>query len=106
MINKKKIAISAGSSIIQTVVSGITVFILFKYILKTIGPEKLGIWSLVLAASSMVQVANLGMSGSIVKNAATGYADPALAERLLGWKAQFARGKDVRRRLALACQEL
>lgn len=70
MINKKKIAMSAGSSIVQTLVAGLTTFILFKVILDTIGPEKLGIWSLVLALSSMVQVANLGMSGSIVKNVA------------------------------------
>lgn len=70
MIDKKKIAMSAGSSIVQTVVAGITTFILFKLILATIGPEKLGIWSLVLSLSSMVQVANLGMSGSIVKNVA------------------------------------
>lgn len=67
MIDKKKLAVSAGSSIIQTVVSGVTTFILFKFILATIGAEKLGIWSLVIAASSTVQVANLGMSGSIVK---------------------------------------
>ena len=67
MIDKKKIAVSAGSSIVQTVVAGFTTFILFKFILATIGAEKLGIWSLVIAASSTVQVANLGMSGSIVK---------------------------------------
>ena len=45
VIDKKKIAISAGSSIVQTVVAGITTFILFKLILATIGSEKLGIWS-------------------------------------------------------------
>lgn len=58
---------SASSSLMQTVVSGLTTFILFKFILATIGPDKLGIWSLVIAASSTVQIANLGMSGSIVK---------------------------------------
>lgn len=70
MIDHKKIATNASSSIVQTIVAGITTFILFKLILLTLGSEKLGIWALVLAVSSMVQVANLGMSGSIVKNVA------------------------------------
>ena len=70
MIDKRKIALAAGSSITQTLVGGLTTFILFRYILETIGPEKLGIWSLVIAASSMIQVANLGLSGSIVKHVA------------------------------------
>ena len=70
MIDKRRITISAGSSIVQIIVSGITVFLLYRFLLETIGPEKLGIWSLVLAASSMVQAANLGMTGSIVKHIA------------------------------------
>lgn len=70
MINKKKIAVSAGSSIAQIIVSGIATFVLFRLILETIGADKLGIWSLVIAASSMVQVGNMGMSGSIVKHVA------------------------------------
>ncbi|WDN88254.1 hypothetical protein BuS5_01222 [Desulfosarcina sp. BuS5] len=70
MIDKRRITISAGSSIAQIIISGITVFLLYRFLLETIGPEKLGIWSLVLAISSMTQAANLGMTGSIVKHIA------------------------------------
>jgi O-antigen/teichoic acid export membrane protein len=70
MIDKRRITISVGASIVQIIVSGITVFLLYRFLLETIGPEKLGIWALVLAASSMVQAANLGMTGSIVKHIA------------------------------------
>lgn len=70
MIEKKRIAFAAGSSIAQTVVGAIASFILLKYILDVLGPAQLGVWSLVIAAVSMVQVANLGMTGSIVKHVA------------------------------------
>ncbi len=70
MVDKRRIAISAGSSIAQVIISGLTIFLLYRYLLEVIGPEKLGIWALVLSASSMVQGANLGMTGSIVKHIA------------------------------------
>jgi O-antigen/teichoic acid export membrane protein len=70
MIDKRRITINAGSSIIQIIVSGVTIFLLYRFLLETIGPAKLGIWTLVLATSSIVQAANLGMTGSIVKHIA------------------------------------
>lgn len=70
MINKRLITLNAASSVIQIVVSGITLFLLYRVLLNTIGAAQLGIWSLVLATSSMVQVANLGLTGSIVKHIA------------------------------------
>lgn len=69
-LDKRRITINAGSSIIQIIVSGATVFLLYRFLLETIGPAKLGIWALVLSTSSMVQAANLGMTGSIVKHIA------------------------------------
>ncbi len=70
MLNKKKLILNAGSSIAQIFVSGIALFILYKYLLIIIGAETLGIWALVLSASSLVQFANLGITGSIVKHIA------------------------------------
>lgn len=54
----------------QVIISGLTVFLLYRYLLETIGAAELGIWALVLAASSTVQAANLGMTGSIIKHIA------------------------------------
>jgi O-antigen/teichoic acid export membrane protein len=66
-MQKRIISINAIMSLVQVVlVSGI-LFFLYRFILNTIGVEKFGIWSLVLATTSLIQVANLGLSGSVVK---------------------------------------
>ena len=70
MIQKRRILTNATSSVVQIVISGISLFFLYKFLLETIGVTQLGIWSLVLAMSSMIQVANFGLTGSIVKNIA------------------------------------
>ncbi len=67
MIQKRQILINAIMSVIQIVVIGVVLFILYRFLLNTIGVEKLGIWSLVLATTSVTQIANLGLSGSVVK---------------------------------------
>lgn len=48
------------------VVSGI-LFILYRFLLMTIGVELLGVWSVVLATTSVVNMANFGLSASVVK---------------------------------------
>lgn len=70
MIEKRRIVTNAASSIVQTIVAGAILAALYRYLLDTIGVDQLGVWSLVLAMSSMIQVANLGLTGSIVKSIA------------------------------------
>lgn len=48
------------------VVSGI-LFVLYRFLLNTIGAEQFGIWSLVLAMTAVTQIADLGLSGGVVK---------------------------------------
>lgn len=67
VIQNSRIFVNALMSVVQVVVIGGTLFVLYKFLLQTIGVEKLGIWSLVLAATSVAGVANLGLSGSVVK---------------------------------------
>lgn len=54
-------------SICQIVLVSLIIFFLYRFLLKTIGIKQLGIWSLVLATTSVTQVVNLGLSGSVVK---------------------------------------
>jgi len=61
---------SARSSVAQLVVSTITLFILYRVVLNALGPKVFGIWSLVVAASSIVGLSNMGLTGSLVKHAA------------------------------------
>lgn len=70
MIVKRHILTSATSSVAQVVVSGISLLLLYKFLLQTIGVAQLGIWSLVLAISSTVQAGNFGLTGTIVKTIA------------------------------------
>lgn len=60
---KKNIFSAAVQTIIQTVV----LLVLYRYLIDTIGVEKLGIWSIVLATASAARVSELGMAGSVTK---------------------------------------
>ena len=66
-MQKRQVLINAIMSMIQVVVIGGILFVLYRFLLKTIGVEQLGIWSLVLATTAVTQIANLGLSGSVVK---------------------------------------
>jgi O-antigen/teichoic acid export membrane protein len=67
MMQKKQIIVNAAMSILQIIVIGGSLFILYRFFLNTIGVEQLGVWSLVLAVASSTQIANFGLSGSVVK---------------------------------------
>jgi len=66
-MQKRRVFINAIMSLVQIVLVSGVLFFLYRFLLKTIGVEQLGIWSLVLATTSVTQVANLGLSGSVVK---------------------------------------
>lgn len=67
MIQKKQILVNVIMSIIQVVLNGAILLILYRFLLNTIGVERLGIWAVVLSTTSVVSVANSGFSGSAVK---------------------------------------
>jgi O-antigen/teichoic acid export membrane protein len=67
VMQKRQILINAAMSVIQIVAVGVVLFVLYKFLLRTIGVEQLGIWSLVLATSSIAHISNFGFSGSVVK---------------------------------------
>ena len=66
-MQKRQVLINAIFSVIQIMVIGIVIFILYRFLLNTIGVKQLGIWSLILATTSVAQIANFGFSGSVVK---------------------------------------
>ena len=70
-MQKRRVLINAIMSVVQIVVVSAVLFILYKFLLNTIGVEHLGIWSLVLATTSVTQIANFGLSASVVKFVAT-----------------------------------
>jgi len=66
-IQKRRVLINAIMSVVQVIVTGGALFILYRFLLNTIGIEQLGIWSVVLATTSVANIANLGLSASVVK---------------------------------------
>lgn len=64
---KKIVFRNASMTVIQVMTSGATLFFLYRYLLKTIGLELLGVWSIVLATTMAAKISELGFSGSVVK---------------------------------------
>ena len=52
---------------LQAVVTGLTLFFLYRYLLDALGAESLGVWALVLATTSTASLANLGIATSTTK---------------------------------------
>jgi O-antigen/teichoic acid export membrane protein len=67
MIAKRRILRNAAMATTQVVIVGIAFFILFRFLLETIGIEKVGIWSLVLAATNVSRISELGFANSVLQ---------------------------------------
>lgn len=67
LYNKRQVIINSIMSIVQTILTGACFFVLYGFILRTIGTEKLGIWSLVLATANLVGANDLGFASGVVK---------------------------------------
>ena len=65
--SSKKLTVNAVSAVVQVVFTALLYFFLYKYLLKNIGVEQLGIWSLILSFSSIANLANLGLTSGLVK---------------------------------------
>lgn len=66
-MQKKQVIRNAGMSVVQIILITLIYFVLYRYLLDNIGIEQFGIWSVVLASTSVTQIANFGLSGSVVK---------------------------------------
>lgn len=55
------------TSIMQVVISIPLVFVLYRYLYTHLGAEQLGVWSLIIASTSIGRISELGLSGSVVK---------------------------------------
>lgn len=58
---------NAKWSLVQTFVSAVTVFVLYKYLYNHFGPDQLGLWAVVLASVSLGRLAELGFSTTVLR---------------------------------------
>ena len=66
-LKRRQILLNAATTFAQVIGSAAILFFLYRFLIRSIGIERLGIWSLVLATTSIVTLANQGFSTSIVK---------------------------------------
>lgn len=63
----KSLSRNIFANVAQTVLGALLLFALYRYINTALGVEQLGIWSVVLATASAANLANLGLSGGVVR---------------------------------------
>jgi O-antigen/teichoic acid export membrane protein len=66
-MNRKQVFFNALTSVVQEIGCAVSLFFLYRFLVRSIGIERLGIWSLVLATTSFVALANQGFSTGIAK---------------------------------------
>ena len=64
---KSKIHINAVFSLLQVIITSVVLFISYKYLITELGVEKLGVWSLIVASVSLLNIGSLGLSSTLVK---------------------------------------
>jgi len=58
---------NASSSVIQTIVSALLLFFLYRFLLQSLGADQLGVWAVVLASTSVARLSDMGLSGAALK---------------------------------------
>lgn len=66
-MKSERISRNTIASVAQAIVSGALLFILYRFLLVSLGADKLGVWSVVLATTTASKLTELGLSGSVVK---------------------------------------
>lgn len=75
MIQRRLVFVNVITSVFQVVFTTGILFFLYRYMIGKIGIERMGVWSLVMSASSILNISNFGFSGSLVKFVAKYHAD-------------------------------
>lgn len=66
-ISRRHFASNVGLALLQVIVSGLLLFFLYRYLLKELGADQLGLWSLILASTAVARLSDLGFTGGVVK---------------------------------------
>ena len=59
------------SAATQTLVQTVALFFVYRHLIQHLGVERLGVWGIVLATTSVARVSELGLSGSVTKFVST-----------------------------------
>ena len=67
MINTRQTFRNGFLSALNVIVSGVSLFLIYQYLLGSIGAEKLGVWSIVMAIALITKISDMGFSGGMTK---------------------------------------
>jgi O-antigen/teichoic acid export membrane protein len=67
MIDRKQTRKNAVLTVVQVAVSAICMFAVYKFLLKELGAAKMGVWSIVMAISTVARISDLGFAGGMTK---------------------------------------
>lgn len=65
--DKRRVVPNAALAVGQVLVSAATMFFLYRLLLSMLGVEALGVWSLVIATTSLASISNMGLAGGAVR---------------------------------------
>lgn len=63
----RSVTSNAIANVLQLVICAVLLFVLYRYISTTLGVDKLGVWSVVLATASASRLADLGLSAGVTR---------------------------------------
>lgn len=63
----KRIGVNVFFSLLQAVLTGLLYYFFYKYLIKNIGTEEMGVWALVLSVSATANVANMGIGSGVIR---------------------------------------
>ena len=66
-VKSKRVTLNVITSGSQVICVGLVYFLLYRYLLRQIGVEMLGVWSIVLSTSSLANLANFGVADSVLR---------------------------------------
>lgn len=66
-MDARRLFSNAVFSIAQVLISAVVLFVLYRYLIARLGAEQLGLWSLVLASTSLAKLSDMGLTFTVVK---------------------------------------
>ena len=67
LYHSKRVIVNASLSVVQVIVLSLSYFFIYTILLKKLGVGSLGVWSLILATTSVANIAGLGLTSGLVK---------------------------------------
>lgn len=64
---RRRLLPNAVAAVVQVVATSGVLFLLYWYLLRQLGAEALGVWTLLMAATSVANISNLGITGGLVR---------------------------------------